>query len=110
MVSTYPPVQVNGVAGEGQIRCGSSVPGLLLVRALLHLSLATTVLLTKPRPEHFVHQTMSLHLGQQAMIAPAVASRCLPCQERLSVDIFYLKVWRFRNVSFSGGLPSKKSV
>ncbi|CAN6222755.1 unnamed protein product, partial [Urochloa humidicola] len=59
----------------GKARSAAEAPSLaLLVRALLHLSLATTVLLTKPQPEHSVHQTMSLHLGQQAMIAPAVAS------------------------------------
>ncbi|CAO2152143.1 unnamed protein product, partial [Urochloa humidicola] len=64
----------------------------------------------KQAPEHSVHQTMSSNLGLQAMIALAVVSRCLPCQERLSVNIFYLKVWRSRNASFSGGLPSRKSV
>ncbi|CAN6240898.1 unnamed protein product, partial [Urochloa humidicola] len=125
------PVQVHGVAGEAQTRCGIFVPSpsrrqrappSLVGRhraphqattskhqiwtwrcAILSSCIHTFV-------EHSVHQTMSSNLGLQAMIAPPVASRCLPCQERLSVDIFYLKVWRSRNVSFSGGFRSRKSV
>ncbi|CAO2192430.1 unnamed protein product, partial [Urochloa humidicola] len=95
LVSWSPSILLcRSMVWPGKARSAAEAPSLalLLVRALLHLSLATTVLLTKPQPEHSVHQTMSLHLGQQAMIAPAVASRCLPCRERLSVDIFYLKV------------------
>ncbi|CAN6165637.1 unnamed protein product, partial [Urochloa humidicola] len=38
------------------------------------------------------HATTSKH---KAMISLALASSCLP--RRLSVDIFYLKVWRFAN-------------